>query len=174
VGIPQTTAVAGQPYTFQPKTANTSGTIRFTVDHLPPWAKFNANTGQLSGTPTASQVGQYSGIAISLVANNATVSLPAFTITVAAAGSSANSVTLSWEAPSENSDGSSLQDLKGYKVHYGSSSRTYAQTIQLTNPGLTTYVVDNLPSGKYYFAVTSYNASGAESSLSGEVSTQVD
>jgi putative Ig domain-containing protein len=173
-GIPSTTAVAGQPYSFQPKVANTSGSVRFTVAHLPSWAKFNTSTGQLSGTPSATQVGQYPGIAIDLVSGTNVVALPPFTITVAAAGSSSNTVTLSWEAPTENADGSSLVDLKGYKVHYGPKSKGYEDVIQVTNPGLTTYVVQNLPAGKYYFAITAYNASGKESSLSGEVSTQVD
>jgi len=173
-GIPVTTAVAGQPYTFQPKVANTSGAVRFTVSHLPSWAKFNTSTGQLSGTPSASQVGQYAGIAIDMVSGTSVVSLPPFTITVAAAGSTSNTVTLSWEAPTENADGSALMDLKGYKVHYGPTSKGYQDVVQVANPGLTTYVVQNLPAGKYYFAITAYNASGKESSLSGEVSTQVD
>jgi hypothetical protein len=86
----------------------------------------------------------------------------------------ANTVTLSWEAPTENADGSALMDLKGYKVHYGSASKSYSDVIKVANPGLTTYVVQNLPTGTYYFAITAYNATGSESSLSGEVSTQVD
>jgi hypothetical protein len=174
-GIPTTTAVAGQPYSFQPKVANTSGTIQFTIAHMPSWAKFNTSTGQLSGIPDASRVGQYPGITINLVSGANVVALPAFTITVAAATTSKSStVTLSWQAPTENSDGSALMDLKGYKVHYGSASKSYSDTIQVSNAGLTMYVVQNLPSGTYYFAVTAFNASGKESSLSGEVSTQVD
>jgi Putative Ig domain len=173
-GVPKTTAVAGQPYTFQPQVANTTGTVKFTVSHLPSWAKFNTSTGQLSGTPDSSQVGQYPGITINLLSGADVIALPAFTITVAAAGSTSNTVTLSWQAPTENSDGSALMDLKGYKVHYGSASKTYSDIIQVANAGLTTYVVQNLPTGTYYFAVTAYNTSGKESSLSGEVSTQVD
>jgi hypothetical protein len=173
-GVPGSTAVAGQPYTFQPQVANTSGTVKFTIAHLPSWAKFNTSTGQLSGTPDASQVGPYAGIAINLVSGANVVALPAFTITVAAAGSKSNAVTLSWQAPTENADGSALMDLKGYKVHYGAASKSYSDVIQVANSGLTTYVVQNLPAGTYYFAVTSYNVTGAESSLSGEVSTQVD
>lgn len=173
-GIPRTTAVAEQPYSFQPQTANTSGAVQFSIAHLPAWAKFNTATGQLSGTPAASNVGQYPGITINLVNGTHVVALPAFTITVAAAASKSNTVTLSWQAPTENSDGSALVDLKGYKVHYGSASKSYSDTIQVANAGLTTYVVQNLPTGTYYFAVTAYNSSGKESSLSGEVSTQVD
>lgn len=173
-GVPVTTAVAGQPYSFQPQVANTNGTVRFSIAHLPSWAKFNTTTGQLSGTPDTSHVGQYTGITINLIAGANTVALPAFTITVAAAGSKSNTVTLSWLPPTENSDGSTLMDLKGYKVHYGAAPQSYSDTIQVSNPGLTTYVVQNLPSGTYYFAVTAYNSAGKESSLSGEVSTQVD
>ena len=173
-GVPTTTAVAGQPYSFQPQAANTSGSVKFTIAHMPAWAKFNTSTGQLSGTPAAGNVGQYPGITINLVNGTQVAALPAFTITVAAAGSNSNTVTLSWQAPTENADGSALTDLKGYKVHYGAASKSYSDIIQVTNPGLTTYVVQNLPAGTYYFAVTAYNGLGTESSLSGEVSTQVD
>jgi len=173
-GVPVTTAVVGQLYSFQPQATNTTGTVRFTISHLPAWAKFNSATGQLTGTPAANEVGQYTGITINLVAGTAVIALPAFSITVAAAGSQGNAVTLSWQAPTENSDGTALSDLKGYKVHYGPASKSYSDSIQVANPGLTTYVVQNLPAGKYYFAVTAYNSTGHESSLSGEVSTQVD
>lgn len=173
-GIPGTTAVVGQPYSFQPQVSNTTGTVSFTISNLPSWAKFNSTTGQLSGTPDASQVGQYTGIGLNLVVDTVVVALPAFTITVAAAGSGGNAVTLSWQAPTENSDGTTLSDLKGYKVHYGHASKSYSDVIQVANPGLTTYVVQNLPAGRYYFAVTAYNSTGQESSLSAEVSTMVD
>jgi hypothetical protein len=169
-----TTAVAGQPYSFQPKVANTSGTNQFTIAHLPAWAKFNTSTGQLSGTPDTSNVGNYPGITINLLSGTSAVALPAFTLTVAAATSKSSTVTLSWEAPTENSDGSALVNLKGYKVHYGSASKSYSDIIQVANAGLTTYVVQNMPAGTYYFAITAYNGAGQESALSGEVSTQVD
>jgi hypothetical protein len=99
--------------------------------------------------------------------------------TVAATGSadsssSANAVTLSWEPPQLNADGTPLVDLKGYKVHFGAAPDTYSDTITLDNAGLATYVVQNLAKGKYYFAVTAYNSKGAESALSPEVATQVD
>jgi hypothetical protein len=87
--------------------------------------------------------------------------------------SSANTVTLSWDAPTDNADGTTLEDLKGYKVHYGTSSGSYTDTIDVSNPGLTTYVVQNVPSGTYYFAVTAFNSAGKESSLSAEIATQV-
>jgi hypothetical protein len=183
-GSPVTTATVGQAYSFQPTVASTTGTVasttgtvagtalKFSIANTPSWAKFDSATGKLSGTPSASQVGTYKGITISVVAGTTTVALPAFSIVVADANPS--NVTLSWVPPTENADGSSLVDLKGYKVHYGSASKDYSDTIQVANAGLTTYVVQNLAAGKYYFAVTAYNSAGQESSLSPEVSTQVD
>ena len=85
-----------------------------------------------------------------------------------------SSVTLSWIPPTQNSDGSPITNLAGYKIHYGTASSEYNQTIALANAGLTRYVVDNLPGGTYYFAITAYNSQGVESTLSGEISTIVD
>ena len=84
------------------------------------------------------------------------------------------SITLGWLPPTQNSDGSPITNLAGYKIHYGTTSSDYSQTIALENAGLTRYVVDNLPSGTYYFAITAYNSQGVESALSGEVTTTVD
>jgi Putative Ig domain len=173
-GSPVTTATVGQAYSFQPTVASAASTaLKFSIADTPAWAKFDPTSGKLTGTPSASQVGTYKGITISVVAGATTAALPAFSIVVTE-GNSQSNVTLSWQAPTENADGSALVDLKGYKVHYGSASKTYSDTIQVANPGLTTFVVQNLNAGKYYFAVTAYNSTGQESSLSPEVSTQVD
>jgi hypothetical protein len=173
-GSPATTAAVGKAYSFQPTVPGTTGAaLKFSITNTPSWAKFDASTGKLTGTPTATQVGTYKGIAISVVAGTKTATLPAFSIVVSE-GNPQSNVTLSWQPPTENADGSALVDLKGYKVHYGAASKTYSDTIQVANSGLTTYVVQNLAAGRYYFAVTAYNAAGQESSLSPEVSTQVD
>jgi hypothetical protein len=173
-GSPATTAAAGQAYSFQPTVSATTGTVlKFSITNVPSWAKFDTTSGKLSGTPSASQVGTYAGITISVLDGKTSVALPAFSIVVAE-GNAQSNVTLSWQAPTENADGSQLVDLKGYKVHYGQGSKSYSDTIQVANSGLTTYVVQDLPAGKYYFAVTAYNSAGQESALSGEVSTQVD
>ncbi len=173
-GTPATVAAVGQAYSFQPTVPGaTSTSVRFSITNLPAWAKFDAATGKLTGTPSATQVGTYKGITIAATSGANKAALPAFSIVVGA-GNPQSNVTLSWAAPTQNADGSTLVDLKGYKVHYGSESRNYQDTIELANAGLTTYVVQNLAAGKYYFAVTSYNGAGQESSLSPEVSTQVD
>jgi hypothetical protein len=173
-GSPATTAKVGQAYSFQPSVPGATGTtLKFSITNTPSWAKFDATTGKLTGTPSATQVGTYKGVTIAATFGTKTATLPAFTIVVSE-GNPQSNVTLSWQAPTQNADGTALVDLKGYKVHYGSTSKSYSDTIQVSNAGVTTYVVENLNAGTYYFAVTAYNSAGQESSLSPEVSTQVD
>jgi len=43
----------------------------------------------------------------------------------------------------------------------------------VANPGLATYVVDNLAPATYFFVVTAYNGSGVESSFSGVASKTI-
>jgi hypothetical protein len=175
-GVPTTAAAAGQPYSFQPTATTAAGTTaRFAIANKPSWAKFDTATGQLSGTPTSSQVGKYAGVAISVTDGTKSASLPAFTITVnTAAAAAVSGVTLSWQPPTENADGTALLNLQGYTLHYGTTSQSYSSSIKIANPGLTTYVVQNLTPGTYYFAIDAYNSSGVESALSGEVSTMVN
>jgi len=173
-GSPATTAKVGQAYSFQPTVPGASGAaVKFSITNTPSWAKFDTATGKLTGTPSATQVGTYKDITIAAAFGTKTVTLPAFSIVVGD-GNPVGGVTLSWQAPTENADGSQLVDLKGYKVHYGSASKNYSDTIQVSNPGITTYMVENLKAGQYYFAVTAYNSAGQESSLSGELAQQVD
>jgi len=77
-------------------------------------------------------------------------------------------VTLTWQPPTLNQNGSPLLDLAGYYIYIGTSSNSYRQKIRLDNPGLTTYVVEDLSAGTYYFVATSYNSSGVESLFSRE------
>ena len=81
--------------------------------------------------------------------------------------------TLDWQPPTENSDGSALTNLAGYTVYYGTSPDNLAQSVKVSNPGLTAYAVTGLSSGTWYFAVTSYSADGVESSRTTTVSTKI-
>jgi hypothetical protein len=45
---------------------------------------------------------------------------------------------------------------------------------EISNPSLSRYVIDSLPSGTYYFAITAYNSQGMESALSGEISATLN
>ena len=157
--------MAGQAYSFQPSASDPNNdTLTFSVTGLPAWAAFNASTGRVTGTPSASDVATYSGIRISVSDGQASASLNAFSITVADVV--VGSATLSWMPPTENSDGSSLTNLAGYRVHYGRSPTQLSQTIEITNSSLSTYVVDNLSAGTWYFSLVSVNSGGTTSVLS--------
>lgn len=82
------------------------------------------------------------------------------------AKSSYGTATLSWLPPTEKTDGSALT-LTGYKIYYGTEVGNYTTVINIDNPGLATYVIDNLPAGNtYYFVITAIDADGIESSYS--------
>ena len=86
------------------------------------------------------------------------------------------SITLSWNPPTQNSDGSSLTNLAGYTLHYGTNSQDYTGSIEITSATQTSYTVSdsNFPPGKYYFAISAYNAQQVSSSLSGEIAVVID
>lgn len=72
--------------------------------------------------------------------------------------------TLSW-------DGNSEPDLAGYKVYLATASGMYGAPIATVTMDVTSYTVTGLATGTtYFFAVTAYDSSGAESSFSNEVS----
>jgi Fibronectin type III domain len=81
--------------------------------------------------------------------------------------------TVSWEAPTTTTNGAALTDLAGYRIYYGVSESDLAQSVQLDNVGVQTYVVENLGAGTWYFAVKAVTSSGVESSLSEIVSKTI-
>ncbi|NIA18329.1 MAG: hypothetical protein GWO79_00385, partial [Actinobacteria bacterium] len=82
-------------------------------------------------------------------------------------------ITLTWDPPTTNVDGTPLTDLEGYRVYYGTASGNYDTNIDATN--VVSYEVEGLiPGNTYYFAVTAYDTSGNESDYSNEVSGIAD
>jgi len=75
-------------------------------------------------------------------------------------------VTLSWIAPTGNTNGTPLTDLAGYHIHYGTSQDNLTKVIDLAGTGTTEYEVSGLAPGTYYFAVSAYTAMGTESAES--------
>ncbi len=87
--------------------------------------------------------------------------------------STADSVTLSWSAPTENTNGSALTNLTGYIIYYGTSASAMTQTIDINTVGMLTYVVDNLSAGTWYFQIVAVNAAGVQSNPSVTVSASI-
>ncbi|MEZ5559896.1 MAG: fibronectin type III domain-containing protein [Pseudomonadales bacterium] len=77
-------------------------------------------------------------------------------------------MTLAWQAPTENVDGSPLTDLAGYRVYYGEQSRAYTDTVDVSDNAATSTSL-TLVSGSYYFAMTALDSVGNESAYSNEV-----
>ena len=143
-GTPTTSAVVGTAYSFQPTASDPDGdALTFSILNRPSWASFNTTTGRLSGTPAARDVGGFSGIVITVGDGLLRTSLPSFAISVADA--STGTATVSWTAPTRNTDGSALTNLAGYRIFYGTSRNSLDQSVQVSNPGITTFVVEDLP-----------------------------
>ena len=168
-GTPPKEVVVGSAYSFTPTASDPNDDeLSFSIANKPTWANFDPATGSLTGTPQAQHIGTYSGVTISVTANGKKTSLAAFSIEVL--GMSPKSVTLTWLPPTENEDGSALTDLAGYKIRYGQSSGNYTKTVTVADPGVSSWQIDNLVSGTYYFVISAYNSSGVESSYSNEAS----
>jgi Fibronectin type III domain len=82
---------------------------------------------------------------------------------------SSRTATLSWEAPTTNTNGTALTDLAGYRIYYGSSAKELSQSVTINSVGMQTYVLDDLAPGTWYFAVMAVTSAGTESALSNVV-----
>ena len=164
-GNPLTSLLALAAYSFQPTASDPDGdTLTFRIDNKPSWATFNTSTGKLSGTPALLDVGSFANIVISVSDGKASTSLPAFSISVLQTAS--GNATIQWTAPTTNTDGSTLTDLAGFRVAYGRASDNLDQSASVTNTSLTSYTIENLTSGQWYFAVFAVNSAGLESDIS--------
>jgi large repetitive protein len=164
-GQPATTVTAGQLYSFTPAASDPDGDVlTFSIQNRPAWATFSPTTGRLSGTPTTA--GTHTNILIVVSDGKVSASLPAFTISVEQPAT--RSVTLSWQAPTLNEDGTPLTDLNGYVVHYGQSAGQYSETLSLPSAALTSVTIEDLVPATWYFAVKAVNSAGTQSSFSNE------
>lgn len=171
-GQPISTVLVGEAYDFRPSASDSDGdTLTFSANGLPAWATFDERTGRIFGTPNAEDVATYSGITITVSDGEATASLEPFAITVTGVGN--GSATLSWAPPTQNVDGTPLTNLAGYEIRYGRSSSDLSQSVMLANPSLSVYVLDNLTSGTWYFAVAAMNTDGIASPLSNVASKTI-
>lgn len=76
--------------------------------------------------------------------------------------------TLTWTAPTQNTDGSVLTDLAGFTLRYGLCTNL-DKSVTLP-PNLSTYSPPNLTPGTWCFTLDAVNAAGAHSDQAGPVS----
>ena len=174
-GTPPSTATVGTAYSWTPALSDPNNDpLTASLSGKPAWASFDAKTGRIYGTPSASYAGTSTTSTLSVSDGKATTT-KAFSIKVNASsgGGTVGAVTLSWTPPTKNTDGSTLTNLAGYRIVYGKSAGSLTSSVQIANPGIASYVIDNLASGTWYFALQVYSSSGTESALTNVASKTI-
>jgi hypothetical protein len=181
-GTPSTSVVANWYYGFQSWAYdNDHRAVTYSIKNKPSWAIFDTKYGHLYGTPTSANVGTYWNIVISASDGVSWASLPAFNIAVKGTATTSTGTTstttgsalVQWHPPTSNTNGTTLTNLAGYTIKYGTSASSLSSSVKVANPGIASYQIDGLPAGTYYFAVAAYNSSGVTSALSSLVSKTI-
>jgi hypothetical protein len=73
--------------------------------------------------------------------------------------------TLSWAAPTTNTNGTPVTPLKGYTIYYGTSPGALSQSVAVSSSA-TSYTVTGLASGTWYFGIVANAADGTQSAMS--------
>jgi len=95
-------------------------------------------------------------------------------------GSEGKGITLTWNAPTTNFDGSKITDLAGYRVYYGASPDKLTRSVNVGCASCACKIEEgircsvkleklDIAPGKYYLAVTAYDAAGNESGHSAQI-----
>jgi hypothetical protein len=80
-----------------------------------------------------------------------------------------DAATLTWTAPTQNTDGTPLTDLDGFKIKWGQTlGGPYPSEVDIADETATSAVIQPLASGNWFFVSTAYNALGVESDNSNE------
>ena len=79
---------------------------------------------------------------------------------------------LSWTVPTEREDGSPLNNLAGYNIYYGTDTNSLTNIEVVSNHGTSEYIIGNLAADTWYFAMTSVDADGRESSNKSNVASK--
>ncbi len=167
-GQPPGTVPAGTTYSFTPTATDPNqDPLSFSITNRPAWLTFSIATGQLSGTPTASNAGTYSNISITVSDGFTSATLGPFTINVQ--GPPRGTATLTWTAPAENTDGSPLASLSGFWIYRGTDAVNLNRLQQISSSSTTSAVLTDLASGTHFFAVSAVSSTGLESPLSNVV-----
>jgi hypothetical protein len=172
-GSPPTSVTAGVAYDFRPSAQDPDGdTLTFSISGKPAWASFSSSNGRLYGTPSANDVGAFSGVTITVSDGELDDVLGPFTITVKETPT--GSATLQWSAPETNEDGTPLTDLRGYRVYYGQQQTNLASRLDIPDAGITSATIEELPPATWYFSVRAVATDGTESDPSNVVSKTIN
>ncbi|AOT11084.1 hypothetical protein S4054249_24945 [Pseudoalteromonas luteoviolacea] len=127
-GTPNTSVQATRQYAFTPVAIDLENDdLVFSITNKPSWAAINTLSGQLSGTPAESDVGDHDNIIISVSDGlHAPVSLPAFSITVTDKPGSNYDYT-TYYASAIGKVGTELESALSLIARQGQQRMTYSQ-----------------------------------------------
>lgn len=172
-GSPEVEVTEGQSYSFVPTANDADGDdLVFSIENQPAWASFDVTSGSLTGTPSTNDIGTTVGVTISVSDGTESASLAPFDLEVLQRQS--GSATVSWDLPTTNADGTDLNDLAGFNVHYGQESGNYSEVVVIYDDTATSLLIDDLEAGSWFFAVSAFDLTGNQSALSSEVSKLVN
>lgn len=83
--------------------------------------------------------------------------------------------TLSWAAPTANTEGEPmpLSSLTGYHIYYGTSASALTKSVAVSGGATTSYEITGLASGTWYFAVAADATDGTEGTRSAVASATI-
>ena len=170
-GTPTTALVVGQEWSFTPEAYDADeDVLTFSIEGEPDSAEFDPKTGRIWWTPH--ETGSYGPITITVSDYKDSDSLDRFTLHVDEP--TLGTTMLSWTPPIEREDGSTLEDLAGYRIYYGKDENSLTHVINISEKGQTTHLVENLDPGTWYFAVTAYDNNDLESDKSNFTSKTIN
>jgi len=80
------------------------------------------------------------------------------------------SLPLSWDQSLSRMDGTSMTNLSGFRIVYGTSAAALTQIVQIPDPAARSYTLSNLAfSTNYFLAVKAYDSDGIESDKSNTI-----
>ena len=174
-GSPTTTVMQGQAYAFTPTANDPDGdSLTFSISNQPAWASFDANTGALTGTPGASDIGITSGVTISVSDGTASTSLAPFDLEVLAPPPTNGPPTIGGTPPGSVTEGQvysftpTASDPNGDPLTFSISSAptwatfdpangTLSGTPQLQHVGITMGVTISVSDGMVSTALPSFD-----------------
>lgn len=140
------------------------------------WSNDKGSEGVAAGTESW----QSDEVALALGENRITITAEDIegataerTITVNRESGELGSVALSWNPPESRTDGTPLTNLAGFKIYYGRMSEVYDHEIDIDNPTISTYLIEGLNPGDWYFVLAAYDGNGLESEPSNEALREI-
>jgi hypothetical protein len=76
-------------------------------------------------------------------------------------------LSINWNPPDLNTDGSPVSGISGYRIHHGRNSGEYSEVIEVS--GDLTSFSTVVEAGTHYVAMTAIDLEGDESALSNEI-----